>query len=87
MYLYNEARFADQSEALGEANNSSSSAATSAGAIAPGEVELVPIDSVVQTARIVTSFARRDLAQLATFEPEGAEYVPITMSMPVQPQV
>ena len=38
-------------------------------------IKLVPLDSVVQTARIVTSFARRDLTQLATFEPEGAECV------------
>ena len=38
-------------------------------------VKLTPIDSIVQTAKIVTSFARRDLSQLADFEPEGAEYL------------
>ncbi len=36
---------------------------------------MVPLDSIIQTAGIVTSFARRDLDELRSFEPEGAEYL------------
>lgn len=56
-----------------QANNSSNPAVAATMPSAPPK--LVPVDSIVQTAGIVTSFARRDLDQLAKFEPEGAEYV------------
>ena len=73
LYLFQEAKFS-QAPAT-QANNLSNPAVASIAAVPSALPKLVPVDSIVQTAGIVTSFARRDLDQLAKFEPEGAEYV------------
>eukprot|EP00750_Incisomonas_marina_P010231 INCI16254.8.p1 GENE.INCI16254.8~~INCI16254.8.p1 ORF type:complete len:1687 (+),score=346.91 INCI16254.8:258-5318(+) len=73
LYLFQEAKFS-QAPAT-QANNLSNPAVASIAAVPSALPKLVPVDSIVQTAGIVTSFARRDLDQLAKFEPEGAEYL------------